>query len=65
MIFKLTKEQEYQIDKWMESKDLTRYTGAIGGRFTYKFTPTTLGVTIIVVDNLDNTQLDVTDYAGW
>lgn len=64
-MFKLTKEQEYKIDKWLETKDLSRYCGVSGGRFTYQFTPTTLGLVVQVLDNLDKTSLDVSDYEEW
>lgn len=40
------------------------YAGAIGGRFSYKFTPTGLG-TIIHCECACGDHLDVTDYDGW
>ncbi len=38
------------------------YTGAIGGRYTYSMTPTTLGCVYIVRDNLLKEDCDITDY---
>ena len=63
-MFKLTKEQDALIDKWLEEKQ-PEYCGAIGGRFTYQFTPTSLGINVVVIDNFDKTQIDVSDYENW
>ena len=38
---------------------------AIGGRFSYRLTPTGVGTAIVVVDNLLKKEKDVTDYASW
>jgi hypothetical protein len=40
------------------------YAGAIGGEYTYKFTPTSLGV-IIQVEHFIGEKIDVTDYELW
>jgi hypothetical protein len=46
--FEITKNEEQQIGKW-QAKHIKKkhkgnsYSGAIGGRFTYEFTPTSLG----------------------
>ena len=47
--FPITKEEDEAIDKWQQKHIKTkhggnRYAGAIGGRFSYEFTPTGLGV---------------------
>jgi hypothetical protein len=39
-------------------------TGAIGGRFTYEFTPTGLG-TCVVVTCVCGAELNITDYRDW
>ena len=41
------------------------YTGAIGGGLTYSFTPTSVGVGLIVKESLSGETLDVTDYENW
>jgi hypothetical protein len=41
------------------------YTGAIGGSLTYAFSPTSLGVSVIVKDALTGLELDLTDYGSW
>jgi hypothetical protein len=62
MKFYIDPKQQEKYDKWMQSKDLNSYTGAIGGRFTYLMTPTSLGTIYKIRDNLDKTELDVTEY---
>ena len=39
--------------------------GASGGRFTYSFTPTSLGEILKITDNLCKKTLDLTDYDSW
>ena len=41
--FPISKEEEIQINKFKD-KYRHKYHGAIGGAFTYKFTPTSIGV---------------------
>ena len=61
----LTDEEMAKFDKWLDTKDLKRYTGAIGGRFTYCYTPTSIGTIVKIKDNLDGDELDVSDYDSW
>jgi hypothetical protein len=63
-MFSLTKEQQEKLAKWKEGTD-PKPCGAIGGRYTYSFTPTTLGVVVIVSDDLTDTHIDLSDYSGW
>ena len=39
--------------------------GAIGGRFTYSFTPTGLGMIVEVVDGISGKSIDLTEYDLW
>lgn len=66
-MFSLDSSQKAKLFEWMESRNLGQYEGASGGRFTFSFTPTSLGVVTEVVDNLnkENNKLDLTDYSGW
>jgi hypothetical protein len=66
LAFSLDEKQVEAIDKWIKelSKDKS-YTGAIGGRFRYSFTPTTLGLVVKITDLVSNKELDVTDYESW
>lgn len=41
------------------------YGGAIGGRVTYSFTPTSIGLIIKVTYSLTNETIDLTDYDNW
>lgn len=41
--FPISKEEETQINKFKD-KYRNKYHGAIGGAFTYKFTPTSIGI---------------------
>lgn len=41
------------------------YVGAIGGELTYCFTPTSLGTTTIIRENISGNTLDLTDYNSW
>ena len=40
-------------------------TGAIGGVYTYEFTPTGIGLVIKVRNNLTKDILDLSDYDSW
>ena len=39
--------------------------GAIGGRWTYQFTPTSLGTVVKVIDGISKEVLDLSDYEDW
>jgi len=62
--FTITPEQLLRIEEWLKQFE-GRYTGAIGGAFTYCFTPTGLGVIVKVRDSVSGQELDVTDYDSW
>lgn len=65
-MFQVSKEQDKQISEWMHKKRKDgKPEGAIGGRFTFNFTPTSLGVVITVKDNILKDFIDVTDYDSW
>ena len=63
-MFTLTEEQNKKVADWNATlEDI--YTGAIGGRLTYSFTPTSLGTVIVVSDSVTETEINVTDYESW
>lgn len=64
MIFQLDTTQQNKLNKWFKIKDLTK-CGTISDRFTYCFTPTSLGTIVTVQDQLDKTEIDLTDYEEW
>jgi hypothetical protein len=61
MQFTLTDEQEKLANAWMDER--TVYSGAIGGQFSFVFTPTGLGVAVSVTDGKE--RLNLTDYSKW
>ena len=61
--FTLTAEEMARVREWQETR--RKYAGAIGGQFTYEFTPTSVGDIVRVRDNLVECAagvLDLTDY---
>lgn len=58
--FILTAKQNKKLSEWL--KEPNQYCGAIGGRLTYSFTPTSIGLLVEVTDNLTKEKLDLTDY---
>ncbi len=63
--FELTSEEVERIRKWDKNHFCTLTTeGAIGGRLTYSFTPTGLGV-VTEVECACGAKIDLTDYDSW
>jgi hypothetical protein len=63
-MFRLTEQQEAKLKLWLQDLPYAP-TGAAGGRFTYLFTPTSLGVILEVRDNALGKSLNLTDYDSW
>jgi hypothetical protein len=55
--------QEEKVAKMQEREDA--YYGAIGGGYTYMFTPTGLGVVTIVRNGVTKEEINLTDYDTW
>ena len=49
---KFIKEQNDKINQWISNRE-TRNTGAIGGRYEYRFFPTGIGTICKIVDTTD------------
>ena len=65
MIFELSPEQVEKYEKWRKHGcDLEGNAGAIGGRITFEFTPTSLGV-IETVRCGCGEKLTLTDFEDW
>lgn len=64
MIFEISKEDEIKILDWMSKLKPMENVGAIGGAFTYSFTPTGLGI-VTTIERADGEKLDFTDYDLW
>jgi hypothetical protein len=64
--FELTESEQKKLDKWMKKKNLNLYEGTIGGRFTYSFTPTSIGTIVVVKDAMEQKdEINLTDYDAW
>lgn len=63
-MFKLTAEQARKLKAWTDQHE-ERYAGAIGGRYTFSFTPTSLGCVCKVEDHITGDAVDLTDYESW
>lgn len=65
--FELTTTELQRMSDWADNLPLPldTYAGASGGRFTFSFTPTSLGVVTVVTDQLTHETLDLTDYDSW
>lgn len=50
--FGITKEENDKINQWISNRK-TRNTGAIGGRYEYRFFPTGIGTICKIVDTID------------
>jgi hypothetical protein len=62
-IFVLTEEQLQNFNEWRATKPEI-YVGAIGGAYTFEFTPTGIGM-VVKVKCADGTELDLTDDFGF
>jgi hypothetical protein len=66
MKFELPEEKLEEFEKWRKEHECpyANNQGAIGGRLTYNFTPTSLGV-ICKVKCACGKEFDATDYEDW
>ncbi len=67
MKFELTEEEEIKYQIWLKEHNKTcsvKEIGAIGGRMTFQFIPTGLGVISQVVCACEE-KIDLTDYERW
>lgn len=66
--FWLDQSEREKLAVWMEDQERRiegMPQGAIGGAYTYSFTPTSIGMVIKVKNALTNEEIDVTDYDNW
>lgn len=59
--FKLTKEQKKKFKEWEKTLKQIDHTSCMGGDYTFKFTPTSMG-TLVEVERYDGEKLDLTEY---
>lgn len=64
--FEINNKELEKLNKWLKTKDIYKYSGTSGGRFTYSFTPTSIGTVITVSDAMEQKdKIDITDYENW
>ena len=62
----LDDDERKKLKPWLVEKlNAKTDTTAIGGRFTYSITPTSLGCVFKVHDCMTNTEINITNYACW
>lgn len=67
LIFEVTEKQYKKYQRWRNAKKKKEgelYVGAIGGAYSFCFTPTGVGE-IVTVQAADGDELDLTDYNTW
>jgi len=65
--FDLTEKEEKSANEWMEKQKKIKkspQTG-IGGRFSYRFTPTGIATAVTIIDNYLKEEKNITDYDCW
>lgn len=66
--FMLEQKQQDKLDVWFAeqyAKTDTMSDGAVGGAFTYHFTPTSIGVVTKVSNAHTGETIDISDYENW
>lgn len=64
----LSTEQLHTLNKWkleQQKQYMPGQSGAIGGEYTYSFTPTSLGTIIKVHNEMTKQELDLTEYSDF
>lgn len=61
MEFKLSKQQEEKFLKWKKKQKVPKMQTAIGGAYTFSFTPTGIGDFVEVKCNDNGKTLDLTE----
>ena len=73
-MFRLDPSQLDKLNAWVEEQDKKfaekqgrpdAYYGCSDGSLTYRFTPTTLGVIVVVRNNGTKEEIDLTNYEDW
>lgn len=59
--FKLSKNQIKKYKEWQKTLKEVQHASAMGGDFTFKFTPTSLGM-LVEVERYDGEKLNLTEY---
>ena len=65
--YEFSEKEQATLDEWikeMQEKEKNSIKPAIGGAYTYCFTPTSVG-TAVVVQHANGEEIDITDYGSW
>jgi hypothetical protein len=68
MTFTISGNELTKLQAWKKKQDAkTRkvYKGAIGGEYTFSFSPTGIGTAIHVENSITKEVIDITDYEHW
>ena len=67
LTFTLSGKEYEKAQKWIKKQKKKHGTkiGTIGDRFSYRFTPTGIGIGVTVIDALSGEEENVTDYSTW
>lgn len=67
MKFALTKDQSTAARKWIVKREKVSpsFKTATGGRFTYEFTPTSVGTVVVIRDAHNRAKINLSDYKNW
>lgn len=66
--FTISNKEQKKIDAFLKKQDRIMRNvnvGAIGGAYTYHFTPTSIGVIIEIENTVTKEKINVTDYDLW
>ena len=79
-MFSLDETQQEKLAVWKKEQDAKvieqqkgtqyehpgeAYYGCSGGAYTYEFTPTSLGLVVVVRNEVTDEEIDLSDYDGW
>ena len=65
--FELDETQIEKFENWKRNqlKKTNEQLSFVGGRWSFKFTQTGIGVCVLAVDELLKEELDLTDFESW
>jgi len=63
--YTITEKQQQRLEQWQAQHTSKQFTGAIGGRYTFSFTPTNKGTITKVKEIVSGEECDLTDYEAW
>ena len=63
--FNLNKAQKEKFEQWKKTQlnKNNKHISVVGGRWSFKFTQTGIGICVVAIDELLNEENDLTDYS--